>query len=73
MKNGKSPGTDGFGADFQKFFWRQYGDFVARAFNEAFRDGELSATRKQGPKGDKNKDFIKTNWRPISLLNVSIR
>ena len=48
MKNGKSPGTDGLGADFQKFFWRQIGDFVARAFNEAFRDGELSATRKQG-------------------------
>ena len=73
-ENGKSPGTDGFGADFQKFFWRQIGDFVARTFNEAFRDGELSATRKQGiitciPKGDKNKDK-KNNWRPISLLNV---
>ena len=39
------------------------GDFVVRALNEAFTDGELSATQKQGiitciPKGDKNKDFI---------------
>ena len=59
---------------FFKCFWRQIGDFVVRALNESFRDGELSATQKQGiitciPKGDKNKDFIK-NWRPISLLNV---
>ena len=64
MKNGKSPGTDGFGADLKKCFWRQIGDFVVRDLNEAFRDGELSATQKQGiiyciPKGDKNKDFIK--------------
>ena len=49
---------------FFKCFWRQIGDFVVRALNESFRDGELSATQKQGiitciPKGDKNKDFIK--------------
>ena len=42
--------------------------------NEAFRDGELSATQKQGiitciTKGDKNRTLIE-NWRPISLLNV---
>ena len=48
----------------KKCFWRQIGDFFVRALNEAFRDGELSATQKQGiltciPKGDKNKEFIK--------------
>ena len=48
----------------KKIFWRQIGDFVVRALNESLRDGELSATQKQGiitciPKGDKNKDFIK--------------
>ena len=63
MKNGKSPGTDGFGADFFSCFWRHTGDFVVRALNEAFRERELSATQKQGiitciPKADKNKDFI---------------
>ena len=74
MKNGKSPGSDGFGAEFFKFFWKQLGPFVVRALNESYRDGELSATQKEGlitciPKGDKPKEFIK-NWRPISLLNV---
>ena len=48
----------------KKCFWRQTGDFVVRALNESFREGELSATQKQGiitciPKGDKNKDCIK--------------
>ena len=39
-------------------------DFVIRALIEALRDGELSATKKQGiitriPKGDKDKNLIK--------------
>lgn len=74
MQNGKSPGSDGFGAEFFKFFWKQIGPFVVRALNEAYRDGELSTTQKEGvitciPKEDKPKEFVK-NWRPISLLNV---
>ena len=74
MSNGKSPGTDGFGAEFFKFFWKQLGPFVVRALNESFRDRELSTTQKEGlitciPKGEKPKEFIQ-NWRPISLLNV---
>ena len=74
MNNGKSPGTDGFGAEFFKFFWKQLGPFVVRALNQAYRDGELSTTQKEGlitciPKGNKPKEYIK-NWRPISLLNV---
>ena len=74
MKNGKSPGTDGFSSEFFKFFWRQLGPFVVRALNESYRDGELSSTQKEGlitciPKGNKPKEYIK-NWRPISLLNV---
>ena len=74
MKNGKSPGTDGFGAEFFKFFWKLLGPFIVRALNQAYKDGELSATQKEGlitciPKGNKSKEYIK-NWRPISLLNV---
>ena len=74
MNNKKSPGSDGFSAEFFKVFWRTLGPFVVRALNEGFRKGELSTTQKEGiiiciPKGDKPKEFIK-NWRPISLLNV---
>ena len=74
MKNGKSPGSDGFGAEFYKFFWKKLGPFVVRALNQSFKDGEMSATQREGlitciPKPDKEKEYIK-NWRPISLLNV---
>ena len=74
MKHEKSPGTDGFGAEFFKCFWKQLAPFVVRALNTAFEDGEPSTTQKEGiitciRKGDKPRDNIK-NWRPISLLNV---
>ena len=74
MKNGKSPGSDGFSVEFFKVFWTRLGDFVVRSLNEGFLKGELSSTQKEGvivciPKGDKPREFIK-NWRPISLLNL---
>ena len=74
MSNNKSPGSDGFTAEFFKFFWLQLGTFVVRSLNEGFEKKEMSTTQKEGviiciPKGDRPKEFIK-NWRPISLLNV---
>ena len=74
MKNYKISGSDGFTAEFFKFFWLQLGSFVVRSLNDDFRKDELSTTQKEGviiciPKGDKSKDLIK-NWRPVSLLNV---
>ena len=70
----KAPVRSDFGAEFFKCFWKQLGQFVVRALNKAFEDGELSTTQKEGiiiciPKGDKPRDTTK-NWRPISLLNV---
>lgn len=74
MKNNKSPGSDGFTAEFFKVFWKTLGPFIVRSLNEGLKRGELSATQKEGilvciPKGDKPREYIK-NWRPISLLNV---
>jgi hypothetical protein len=74
MSHNKSPGSDGFTAEFFKVFWSKLGPFVVRSLNESLYKGELSTTQKEGviiciPKGDKSRDLIK-NWRPISLLNV---
>lgn len=74
MKNNKSPGSDGFTAEFFKFFYNDLVSFIRRSLNQGFQTGELSISQRQGiitciPKGDKPKQFL-GNWRPISLLNV---
>ena len=73
LKNDKSPGSDGFTAEFFKFFYKDLSAFMLRSINLGFRRGEMSVTQKQGiiiciPKESKDKRFIK-NWRPITLLN----
>ena len=77
MKNGTSPGSDGFTVEFFKFFWNDMGTLLVRAINESFRKESLSSPQKEGlitllPKGDKPRQFLK-NWRPITLLNVSYK
>ena len=74
MKNNKSPGSDGYTAEFFKFFWKDIKNFVVRAINCIFLRKELPISQRLGiisclPKGDKPRQFLK-NWRPITLLNV---
>ena len=42
LKNGKSPGTDGFTADFYKFFWVKINNLVLESLQQAYIMGELS-------------------------------
>ena len=66
MKNSKSPGSDGFTAEFSKFFWKDLGIFILNSINYAYKNDFLSVTQKQGvitclPKTNKNKHFFKKN------------
>ena len=74
MKNGKTPGIDGFPAEFFKVFWGQLKHFVHRSASLAYEKGIMSFSFRHCiisciPKGNKDRTLLK-NWRPISLLSV---
>ena len=74
IKNNKSPGMDGFTANFYKDFWKRIGHFVVKTLNYAFMTNSFSKNIKLGiitliPKEDKPKQLLQ-NWRPITLLDV---
>ena len=77
MKNNKTPGIDGYPADFFKVFWAKIKYFVLRSINQGFEIGMFSTSMRQCiisclPKGNKPRHLLK-NWRPISLLNVTYK
>ena len=39
MSNNRSPGSDGFSAEFFKMFWKKMGHFVVRSINYGFSKG----------------------------------
>ena len=42
FQKNKSPGNDGFTAEFYSFFWNQLGKAMVNSFNYEFHKGELS-------------------------------
>ena len=47
MKNGKSPGNDGFTKEFYVSFFGELGPLLLKTFNYSFEKGELSASQTQ--------------------------
>ena len=77
FKKDKTPGTDGFSAEFYKFFWPELRTEMLSSFHFAFQTGSLSISQRRGvialiPKKDKDKSLLE-NLRPISLLNVDYK
>ena len=77
MKKGRSPGSNGFTADFFKHFWNYLGIFLFRSVNESITNGSLPLSHRESiitliPKAGKPLNSLK-DWRPISLLNVDFK
>ena len=75
FKNKKSPGSDGFQAEFYKHFWKELYEDMTNSFNFAFDTRKLSISQRRGvitliPKPNKDNTLL-DNLRPISLLNVA--
>ena len=77
MKNGTSPGSDGFSVEFYKFFWSDLKYFFEALCNDCWEKGTITHTMKEGiivllPKSKKPREQIKS-YRPITLLNVKYK
>ena len=77
MPNGKSPGTDGFHAEFYKVFWIDLKDILLSCYVAALRTRKMSISQRRGiitliPKKN-SVPFLIKNLRPISLLNTDYK
>jgi hypothetical protein len=77
MNNGKSPGMDGYFAEFYKFCWNDLNEYLGNSLNYGFKKGTFSTSQRQDlityiPEEGKSKFNLK-NWRPITLLNIDTK
>ena len=77
LKNDKSPGNDGFTANFYKFFWPDIKMLLFDSYKYSFQNGLLTSDQRRGilnliPKPNKDLRYLK-NWRPVSILNTDYK
>lgn len=77
LPNNKSPGCDGLGTEFYKFFWKDIKQLVFESYMYSFDVGTLSLDQRRAilniiPKPNKDLRHLK-NWRPLSLLNTDYK
>ena len=73
LQHGKSPGEDGFTAEFYLEFFDLLGEDLIESLNAAFRTGKLSISQRRGIINLITKLLELQNWRPITLLNVDYK
>ena len=66
FKKDKTPGTDGFSAEFYKFFWPELRTEMLASFHFAFQTRSLSISQRRGvialiPKKDKDKSLLENS------------
>ena len=77
FKNDKSPGEDGFSAEFYSTFFDLIGNDLVNSLNDGYEKGKLSVSQRRGiisliPKPDSDLSYLQ-NWRPVTLLNVDYK
>ena len=76
MANQKTPGPDGWTAEFYKFFWKYLKDPLLKVIQEDIKTGKIHVTSRQGvitllPK--KRDLLLVKHWRPICLLCIDYK
>ena len=77
LKNYKSSGSDGFTAEFFKFFWMDNGNFIVRSINYSYSIKEMSCVQRLGiitciPKSNQPNDIFKKKMETSDVIKLCL-